>query len=275
MSQTQRFAVFGHPITHSLSPRLHTLFAAQCRIALEYVAIDAPPDQFTKTARAFFAQGGRGANVTLPDKGLAFEFADVATQAAQRAGVANVLTRNVDGKIEAHNTDGAGLVRDLCGRHCVELHDRRVLLLGAGGAARAVAWALLDAGVGELTLANRTPERARDLADALAAVGRVRVSEWDTLESCGTFELILNATSTGVLGVVLSLPRSLVSNGTIAYDLAYGKAAQPFLSWARDAHAAQGLDSLGMLVETAADSFERWHGVQPDADEALRDLREG
>jgi len=273
-----RFTVFGHPIAHSLSPRLQALFAAQCGIALEYTATDAPPERFQEIARAFFARDGRGANVTLPDKRLAFELADTRTQAAQRAGVANVLTRQADGRLEAHNTDGAGLIRDMRERHCIKLDDRRVLLLGAGGAAQAVAWALLDAGVRELILANRTLERARALADALAAPGRVCISEWDMsgnggLDRCGAFDLILNATSAGVLGAAMRLPASLVSNTGTAYDLAYGKAAQPFMAWARGAGAARVFDGLGMLVETAADSFEHWHGVRPRTDEALRMLR--
>jgi len=269
----QRFAVFGHPIAHSLSPRLHALFAAQLGIELEYVATEAPPERFMEIAREFFAQGGRGANVTLPDKRLAFELADAHTQAAQRAGVANVLTRQTDGSLEAHNTDGAGLIRDLRERHRVQLEGCRVLLLGAGGAAQAVAWALLDAGVHELIVANRTLARARALADGLAQPERVCISEWHALERCAAFDLILNATSAGVLGTAMKLPLSLVSHGTSAYDLAYGRAAQPFMAWARDAGAQRVFDGLGMLVETAADSFEHWHGVRPRTDEALRALR--
>ncbi|MBS0432194.1 MAG: shikimate dehydrogenase [Proteobacteria bacterium] len=275
MADVQRFTVFGHPIGHSLSPRLHALFAARCGIALEYTATDAPPERFREIVRAFFDGGGRGANVTLPGKRLAFELADVHTLAARRAGVANVLTRLHDGSLEAHNTDGAGLIRDLRERHRIRLDDRRVLLLGAGGAARAAAFALLDAGVRELVLANRTPERARSLADALAQAGRVKLSGWNALDGCDTFDLIVDATSAGVLGVAMPLPRSLVGDATIACDLAYGEAALPFLDWARNAGAAQTIDGLGMLVETAADSFEHWHGLRPDADAALLHLREG
>lgn len=268
-----RYTVFGHPIAHSRSPRLHALFAAQCGIELEYTATDAPPERFAAIARAFFAQGGRGANVTLPDKRLAFELAGTHTQAARRAGVANVLTRLGDGTLQAHNTDGAGLLRDLRERHGIELDDRRVLLLGAGGAAQAVAWTLLDASVRELILANRTLERARVLADTLAQPGRVCISEWPALGRCAAFDLILNATSAGVLGAAMRLPASLVSNSTAAYDLAYGKAAQPFMAWARTSGAQRVFNGLGMLVETAADSFEHWHGVRPDTDAALRALQ--
>ncbi|MGH8211997.1 MAG: shikimate dehydrogenase, partial [Rhodanobacteraceae bacterium] len=193
-------------------------------------------------------------------------------QTAQRAGVANVLTRRPDGTVEAHNSDGVGLVRDLQDRHRIELNDHRVLLLGAGGAAQAVAWALMDAGVRQLILANRTFERARKLAGVLAQPARASTSEWNALEYCGTFDLIINATSAGVLGAALQLPTALVSSATVAYDLAYGKAALPFLDWAHSAGVAKTLDGLGMLVETAADSFEHWHGVRPRADEALHGL---
>lgn len=272
MSEIPRYAVFGHPIGHSLSPRLHALFGSRCGIALDYSPIDAPPESFADIARAFFDAGGRGANVTVPDKRLAFELAATYTPAAQRAGVANVLTKRNDGRIEAHNNDGAGLIRDLTQRHHIELQDRCVLLLGAGGAAQAVTWALLDAGAHTLILANRTSARAQSLADSLSQPRRVCVSPWESLPRCDAFDLIVNATSAGVHGAALELPRSLVQSTTIAYDLAYGQAAQPFLDWARAAGAARTIDGLGMLIETAADSFAHWHGVRPDTDAAYRTL---
>lgn len=274
ISAVPHFAVLGHPIAHSRSPRLHALFAAQTGINLEYAVIDAPPERFAAIARDFFASGGRGANVTLPDKRLAFEFANLHTSAAQRAGVANVLTALPGGGIEAHNTDGSGLLRDLRMRHRIELDDRRVLLLGGGGAAQAVAWVLLDASAKELIIANRTPERARTLADALAQPERVCVSAWDALDRCGAFDLIVNATSAGALGKDLRLPDSLIGGNAVAYDLAYGRAARPFLDWAERANAARAIDGLGMLVETAAESFEHWHGVRPETESAYRALRD-
>lgn len=273
MSEIARYAVLGHPVGHSLSPRLHAMFGEQTGLVLEYGAIDAPPGSFTGIARAFFASGGRGANITLPDKGLAFEFAVTHSPAARRVGVANVLTKRDDGRIEAHNTDGGGFLRDLNQRHRIELSSRNALLLGAGGAAQAVARAMLDAGVRSLILANRTLARAQALADSLMQPRCVCVSEWSALAHCGAFDLIVNATSAGVQGMALRLPHSLTSASTACYDLAYGEAAQPFLDWARSTGAACAIDGLGMLVETAADSFEHWHGVRPDADKALRTLR--
>lgn len=269
----QRYAVFGHPIAHSLSPRLHAWFAAEAGIALEYVAVDATPEAFGEGVHAFLDGGGRGANVTLPHKHAAWALADLASPAADRLQVANVLTLLPDGRIEADSNDGAGMLADLRARCACEPRGRNVLLLGAGGAARAAAFALLDASVIALTIANRTEARAQALADALARPGDVDVVPWDALDGCGPFELVVNATSAGVQHAALSLPSNLFDVATVAYDLAYGDAARPFLDIARAAGCGAAHDGLGMLVETAADSFMRWHGVRPDTDTALDALR--
>jgi shikimate dehydrogenase len=273
-SPATRYAVFGHPIAHSLSPRIHPLFAQQFGIALSYRAIDAAPADFRAAVGRFFAEGGAGANVTLPHKAAAFALADRHTEAAVRSASANVLSRTADGGLEAHNTDGSGLLRDLHARHRIALRERRVLLLGAGGAARGVAWNLLDAEVAELSIANRSPAGARALATQLGATDRVRGCGWSELAELGAFDLVLHATSAGVLGAALALPPSLVHTGTCCYDLSYGTAAHGFLGWARQAGAACALDGLGMLVETAADSFERWHGQRPDTGPVYAALRE-
>jgi shikimate dehydrogenase len=269
MTAIPHYAVFGHPIAHSLSPRLHAAFSAQTGIALEYVAIDVPPATFADAIRAFFAQGGRGANVTLPHKAAAFALAEVRTPTAQRLGVANVLTMLADGRVEADSNDGAGLLADLRGRRGVDPAGRAVLLLGAGGAARAAASALLDAGVASLVIANRTLQRAQALADALDA----RAVPWAALACEPAFDLIVNATSAGVQHAALQLPAALASARTVAYDLSYGPAARGFVAWAQQAGCAAAFDGLGMLVETAAASFARWHGVRPDTDAALRAVR--
>ncbi|TAN05932.1 MAG: shikimate dehydrogenase [Rhodanobacteraceae bacterium] len=274
MSQVPRFAVFGHPVAHSRSPRLHALFAAQTGIVLEYTAMDATSARFADGVRAFFAHGGRGANVTLPYKAAAFALADVRTPAAQGLGVANVLTALPDGRIEADSNDGAGMLADLRGRRGMDPCGRRTLLLGAGGAARAAAFALLGAGVASLVIANRTPGRAQALAGALAATARVRAVAWAVLAGESAFDLIINATSAGVQHAALRLPAALAGRRTSAYDLSYGPAARGFIAWAEQAGCAAASDGLGMLVETAAASFARWHGVWPDTDAALRTLQE-
>ena len=275
MIAVSRYAVFGHPIAHSLSPRLHALFAEQAGIAIEYTAIDAAPGRFEQAIREFFARGGRGANVTLPHKAAAFALANVHAPMAQRLGVANVLTVLPDGRIEADSNDGAGMLADMRGRLGLDPRGCDVLLLGAGGAGRAAAFALLDAGVRSLAVANRTHARAQALAAALSAPERARAVAWPALDHCGAFDLIVNATSAGVQHTALTLPRSLAETHTVAYDLSYGPAARPFVAWAQAAGCPAATDGLGMLVETAAASFARWHGVRPDADAALKTLRAG
>jgi shikimate dehydrogenase len=268
-----RFAVFGHPIAHSLSPRIHQAFARQFDIALDFRAIDAAPQDFATAVRAFFAGGGVGANVTLPHKAAAFALAAECSAAATRVGAANVLTRRADGTLAAHNTDGAGLVRDLTDRHGVDLRGHTALLLGAGGAAWGVAWNLLEAGVQSLVIINRSPQAADRLADAIGEPRRAHTRYWEQLPEVGSFDLIVNATSAGVLGQALHLPFSLVGTRAVCYDLSYGPAATGFLAWARAAQARFAFDGLGMLVETAADAFALWHGRRPETEPVYQALR--
>ncbi|AIF46390.1 shikimate dehydrogenase [Dyella japonica] len=268
-----QFAVFGHPIGHSLSPHIHQAFARQFGIDLEYRTIDAAPGGFDAAVRRFFADGGCGANVTLPHKTAAFAMADERSESAQRAGTANVLTPLPGGRLAAHNTDGDGMVRDITERHSVDLRGHTALLLGAGGAAHGVAWSLLDAGVDTLTIVNRTPEAADALADAIGEPARAHTRYWEDLADLGAFDLIVNATSAGVLGKSLDLPFAVVGNRALCYDLSYGTAAAGFLAWARTAGARYAFDGLGMLIETAADAFELWHGKRPDTDPVYADLR--
>lgn len=270
---TRKFAVFGHPVAHSLSPRIHAAFARQNGIALEYTAIEAAPEAFEATLAQFAAAGGAGANVTLPLKEAAFALSVQTSDRAQRAGAVNTLTR-VDGQWHGDNTDGAGLVRDLTGRNGLDLRGRRALLLGAGGAARGVAPALLDAGIQELIIVNRTPERADALADALGEPARAHTRYWDDLGNQGDFELIINATSLGrAHDSELRLPSTLVNSRTLAVDLNYGEAAIPFLAWARATGVTSRVDGQGMLVEQAAEAFNLWHGTRPDTDEIYAELR--
>lgn len=268
------FAVFGHPIGHSLSPRIHEAFARQFGIALTYRTIDAAPEDFTTAVRRFFDEGGVGANVTLPHKAAAFALADERSEAALRSGSANVLTRLADGRLAAHNTDGAGMVRDITERHRVDLRGHTALLLGAGGAARGVAWTLLDAGVQTLTIVNRSPEAADVLADAIGEPARVHTRYWNDLAEIGSYDLIVHATSAGVLRTALQLPFSLAGARALCYDLSYGAAAAGFLAWAKTAGARYAFDGLGMLVETAADAFELWHGRRPETEPVYRMLRD-
>ncbi len=271
---SHRYAVFGHPVAHSLSPRIHAAFAQQTGIALEYTAIDAAPHDFVAALDRFADDGGAGANVTLPLKEAAFAICAQTTDRARRAGAVNTLTRN-DGRWHGDNTDGAGLVRDLTGRHGLDLRARRALLLGAGGAARGVAPALLDAGISELIIVNRTAERADALADALGEPDRAHSRYWRDLGDLGDFSLIVNATSASRQDQgAFTLPFHLATPRTLAVDLNYGEAAIPFLAWARAAGCHDAVDGLGMLVEQAAEAFEHWHGVRPDTDPVYAALRD-
>ncbi len=266
----RRYAVFGSPVAHSQSPRIHAAFARQAGIALEYVAIEAGHADF---ASRLAASGVDGASVTLPLKEDAFALCGERTSArAQRAGAVNTLIRE-GAHWHGDNTDGLGLVRDLTERHGLDLRDRRVLLLGAGGAARGVAPALLDAGIRALYIANRTAARADALADALGEPARVHPRGWDDLPALGEFDLLVNATSATRGGALPALPMALAAPRSVAVDLGYGEAAVAFLSWARATGGAQALDGLGMLVEQAAESFLLWHGVRPDTDPVYAQLR--
>ncbi|HYG06220.1 MAG TPA: shikimate dehydrogenase [Stenotrophomonas sp.] len=269
-----RFAVFGHPVAHSLSPRIHAAFGRQLGIALEYVAVDTTPAQFGDALAQLAARGGHGANVTLPLKEDAFALAATHSQRAIRAGAVNTLVRRETGW-HGDNTDGAGLVRDLTERHGLDLRGRRALLIGAGGAARGVAPALLDAGVREMVIINRTPARADALADALGEPDRVYTRYWEDLRELGDFELIINATAAGRDPAgAFALPLSLVDSMTAAVDLNYGEAAIDFLAWARAARCRDVVDGLGMLVEQAAEAFELWHGVRPQTNPIHDELRQ-
>jgi len=267
----RHYAVFGHPVAHSLSPRIHAAFGRQTGIALDYAAVDAAPADFIAALDAFAARGGSGANVTLPLKEAAFALCRSTSERARRAGAVNTLARDGDGW-RGDNTDGIGLVRDLTDRHGLDLRARRTLLIGAGGAARGIAPALLDAGIAELVIVNRTPERADALADALGEPGRVHPRYLGDVAALGEFELIVNATSAGRSGALPALPRSLVGRRTAAVDLSYGEAAIPFLAWARATGCHDAIDGLGMLVEQAAESFAIWHGLRPETDAVHAEL---
>lgn len=270
-----RYAVIGHPVEHSLSPEIHARFAEQVGAALEYCRIDAPEDGFAAAAARFFADGGRGLNVTVPFKSEARAWCTHASARADRAGAVNTLTTTADGDIEGDNTDGIGLVRDLTGNLGLTLSGARLLLVGAGGAARGVLGPLLAARPAAVVIANRTPERARELAAAFAPDGPVTGGGLDTLGEAGAFDLVVNASAASLGGGLPPLPDGVVRPGGAVYDMMYGPAAGPFLDWGRRAGAAIAVDGLGMLVEQAAESFRIWRGVHPRTAPVLAALRAG
>lgn len=268
----KHYALFGHPVAHSLSPRIHAAFAKQAGIAMDYSLRDVAPEGFAEALAAFAREGGAGANVTLPHKAAALRSCNEVSARAARCGAVNTLVRR-DGGWFGDNTDGAGLVRDLTARAQHDLRERRTLLLGAGGAAAGVAPALLDAGIGELYVVNRSPERADALVDALGLPGRVHSRYWQDLDSLGNFDLVVNATSAARSHERLRLPFAIAYRNTLAVDLGYGEAAIDFLAWARSARCQDAVDGLGMLVEQAAEGFALWHGLRPQTDPVYAMLR--
>jgi shikimate dehydrogenase len=276
-----RYAVLGHPVAHSQSPFIHALFARQTGQHLVYDRVPCPPDGFEACVRAFAsthaADGGRarGCNVTIPFKFDAPRLARQVTARAALAQAANVLCFDPPGWL-ADNTDGAGLIRDLEGGAGWSLAGRRILLIGAGGAAAGVLGPLIERAPAEIVLANRTPERARGLVDRhrpLAADHRVRLAAGG-LADCGrAFDIVINSSASSMKGGPIPVADAVLRDGALAVDLMYGPAAAPFLQWA-EARGANPRDGLGMLVEQAAGAFALWRGVEPQTAPALAALRE-
>lgn len=265
------YVVFGNPIAHSKSPLIHRLFAEQTGQALDYQTALAPLDDFTAFAKQFFVSG-LGANVTVPFKEEAYRLADRLTERGRRAGAVNTLARQADGSLLGDNTDGAGLVRDLKVNHGVTLKDKRVLLLGAGGAVRGALEPLLAEEPYVLVIANRTVEKAEQLAQEFADIGPVLPAGYDWLEE--SVDIIINATSASLSGDVPPIAPSLIQpGGTFCYDMMYAKEPTAFCHWATEHKAGRAVDGLGMLVEQAAEAFFLWRGVRPDSAPVLAELR--
>lgn len=268
---TDRYCVFGNPIAHSKSPAIHAQFAKSTGQDLSYEALLAPLDDFANAVRDFVAAGGRGANVTVPFKEEAFRLCTQLSPRAERAGAVNTLA--FDGNdIFGDNTDGAGLVRDINGNLGFNLAGKRVLLLGAGGAARGVILPLLAEQPASLFIANRSADKAEALASLFS--GPIAVNGGNLAKIAGnSFDLVINATSASLSGEALPLPACLFAPGSLAYDMMYGKGDTVFMVQARAQGAAQCADGLGMLVEQAAEAFALWRGVRPATQSVLAGLR--
>ncbi len=265
-----RYAVFGNPIAHSRSPAIHQMFAAQEGAAIEYGRILAEPGRFAEAAAAFFAEGGLGANVTVPFKTDACAWADNLSERARAAGAANTLIKQPNGQIRADNTDGLGLVADIHHHFQVALAGKRILLLGAGGAARGVILPLLECRPAAFTLANRTAAKARELAEAFG----IAAAEFGELPAAG-FDIVINATSGSLHGQVPAIAGSVFAQCELAYDMAYGREPTAFMRFAQTSGAQRSADGLGMLVEQAAESYRLWRGFSPDTAPVLAALRAG
>ena len=268
---TDLYSVMGNPINHSKSPQIHAQFAEQSQQDMLYTAQLVPLEGFDSAAEKFFRHGGTGLNITVPFKEDAYRFADQHSDRAKRAGAVNTLKKMADGSVFADNTDGVGLVRDLTVNNGVVLTDKRILLLGAGGAVRGVLQPLLEQKPAELIIANRTVAKAEQLAADLAALGNIRGCGFDDAE--GSFDVIINGTSASLSGDLPPLSPSVVSDTTVTYDMMYGSGLTVFNQWAHDLGAAKTIDGLGMLVEQAAEAFTLWRGERPQTAEVIVDLR--
>lgn len=269
MSAPDRYAVIGNPIAHSKSPDIHARFARQTGQNLIYERILAPLDGFAKTVREFVDSGGKGLNVTVPFKLEAHALADILTERAQAAGAVNTLI--VSGsKITGDNTDGVGLVADIVRNAGIPIGGKKVLLLGAGGAARGAILPILREQPSVLVIANRTVSKAEELSSLFAPHGDISARSFDALQE--TFDIVVNATSASLDDDVPPVPPDIFGASTFAYDMMYGEAPTSFMRFA-SAHGAQVRDGLGMLVEQAAESFFLWRGVRPDTAPVFADLR--
>lgn len=257
-----RYAVVGNPIAHSKSPIIHTAFARQTGQDMSYERILAPLDGFEATVRELVKQGYQGVNVTVPFKFEAFQLANQHTSRALSAGAVNTMTFNADGGVLGDNTDGAGLVRDIEQNLNKSISGKRVLLIGAGGAAEGVLQPLLERRPSLLVIANRTLDKAlamtKKVASPVTALSGCAFADLDKQ----TFDLVINATSAGLTDTALPIPDTIFSDGCLAYDMMYGRET-PFMKQAKAA-GAQVADGLGMLVEQAAEAFYIWRGVRPE-----------
>lgn len=261
--------MIGNPIGHSKSPRIHALFAEQTGEAVHYGRLWAPREEFRAVAEAFFCGGGGGLNITVPFKEDAWQFASKLSERARVAGAVNTLSCEKEGLLWGDNTDGIGLLRDLRDNLKVEVCQRRVLILGAGGAARGIMAELLAEKPVEMVLANRTPQRADEVAGRFAGV-----------QPCGLdniqgrhFDVVINTTAAGLQGEMPDLPKDLLQPGGCCYDLVYADTDTPFMSWARNHAAGKVADGLGMLIEQAAESFYIWRGIRPATAPVIEVLR--
>ncbi len=265
------YAVMGNPISHSKSPSIHTLFAEQTQQSILYTAIHVDLGGFKQAVGNFTASGGKGLNITVPFKQEAWALVTERSERAERAGAVNTIKIEND-KLFGDNTDGVGLVNDLTLNHEIELQGKSILLMGAGGAARGVLVPLLKQNPCSLFIANRTPDKAKDLADDFSDTGDVSGGGYDAIAEL-TFDVVINATAASLQGDLPPLPDTLLNNNASCYDMMYSAKATPFMEWSAKHKAKKILDGLGMLVEQAAESFYIWRNVKPETKMVIEQLR--
>lgn len=268
---TDLYVVFGNPINHSKSPAIHRQFAEQTGQDMHYTRQLVNEGEFEKAAREFFAQGGKGLNITVPFKLNAFDFAEKRTPRAERAGAVNTLARLSDGSILGDNTDGIGMIHDM---HNLgwEIHGKRVLILGAGGAVRGILQPLLEANPARVTIANRTMSKAEELAKSFLDLGDIQAKSYEHLAG-DIFDIVINGTSASLQGELPPLPEKLLAENACCYDMMYGAEPTIFLQWAKSHGATQVADGLGMLIGQAAEAFYLWRQIRPEVVPVITALR--
>lgn len=268
-----RYAVFGNPIKHSKSPQIHTLFAEQTGQTLSYTAELVEVGQFDQAIKDFIQHNGKGLNVTVPFKEDAWKCATQHSERALRAGAVNTLVIRQDGSLYGDTTDGIGLVRDLIQNHNIQIKDKDILLIGAGGAVRGVLEALLQQQPSSLLIANRTKQKAVQLAKDFSDLGQLNGCGLDEINEM-SFDIVINGTSASLQGELPPLPASLFrKNSSCSYDMMYAAQATPFMQWSADNGATKVFDGLGMLVEQAAESFYIWRNVRPETKPVIQHIR--
>jgi len=268
---TDQYAVFGNPINHSKSPHIHRQFAEQTGQDMHYSKQLVNEGEFVSSANAFFAQGGKGLNITVPFKLEAFRFAPIITARARRAGAVNTLALQDDGSILGDNTDGIGMIHDM---HNLgwQLRDKRILVLGAGGAVRGILQPLLAEQPQQVTLSNRTLDKAEELEAQFQDLGNIRACRYEHLAG-EQFDIVINGTSASLAGDLPPLPDNLLANNACCYDMMYGAEPTVFMNWASQQGAAAVVDGLGMLVGQAAEAFYLWRHIRPEVLPVIATLR--
>jgi shikimate dehydrogenase len=268
----EHYAVFGNPVGHSKSPDIHRQFAEQTGQSLIYTAELIEPDQFAEAVTAFAANHGKGLNITVPFKQEAWQLATRRSHRAERAGAVNTLV--IDGnQFFGDNTDGTGFVRDLVDNHNQIINNKTILIVGAGGATRGVIEPILELKPAELVIANRTVEKAWQLAEDFSELGNISGCSLEALDS-QHFDIVINATSASLQGDLPDLPGTLFNENACAYDMMYAASPTPFMQWAKQNGAVHIYDGLGMLVEQAAESFRLWRNVLPETRPVIQSIRE-
>ncbi len=271
-SNIDRYAVIGNPIEHSKSPDIHLLFADQTGERLSYEKILTDKDNFSQVITKFFTNGGKGMNVTVPFKNDACEFVDELTEYAKHAGAVNTIYKNESGNFIGANTDGIGLLRDLKKILRLQLLNKKILVIGAGGATQGIVEPLLKENPSELIIANRTVSKAEAITEQFKSFGKISSCSLTEIPK-HSFDLVVHATSAGLQGNKVELPAEIIGSNTCCYDLSYSDQDTPFMQWAKNHNAGKVVDGFGMLLEQAAEAFYLWRGKRPDTGMAYHYFR--